>query len=83
MQNNPRMIGGAACAAAGLALVVLPQGMVPWLPGSMGAGVVLLLSGAMFLIRGGAERKNAPISGSDSTIAPDTARNQRKRRKKS
>ena len=83
MQNNPRMIGGAACAVAGLALVVLPQDMVPWLPGSLGAGVVLLLSGAMFLIRGLAERKNAPISGNDSTIAPNTARNQRKRRKKS
>ncbi len=82
MQNNARMIAGAVCAAAGLALVALPQETVPWLPGSLGAGVVLILSGAMFLLRGFAERKQPPIAGSDFKVAPSTARNQRKRRNK-
>jgi hypothetical protein len=82
MRNNSRLIAGAVCAAAGLALVILPQEVLPWLPGSKAAGGVLILSGAMFLFRGYAERKSAPITGSDFKVEPGTARNRRKRRNK-
>ncbi|MEW5773883.1 MAG: hypothetical protein AB1916_10215 [Thermodesulfobacteriota bacterium] len=83
MNATPRMIGGLLCLAAGLTLLVLPQEAAPWLPGSMGAGVVLCVSGAMFLIRAYAARQGAPGAGGAPARPSAPAKGKRRRGKKS
>jgi hypothetical protein len=82
MNANPRMIFGGACLAAGLALLVLPPETVPWLPGAQAAGGILCLSGAMFLIRAWAARREAAGGAPPAAPTPRPAPRHRRRREK-
>lgn len=81
MNATPRILFGVACLVAGLVLVVLPEELVPWLPESRIAGIVLGVSGGMFLGRALQERKNAAIRGSDFKVAPPQPGKAKRRRK--